>query len=558
MHFKSIAAAIALAFSLGQVAHAAPPARQQNEDLVARSVFQVLLGEMALQRGAPQLASDAWADLAERSRDPKVFARAVEIASLAGQKERAQRLLELWLAAEPDSLKARQTEAALMIQDGQFEQLPTRLGALLAQDEANLPNNLLHLNRMLFRVKDKRAAQDLVDKVTAPYLKLPEARFARAQAALAAGNEARAMEETDAARKLRPDWEMAAIAHAQLQARQSPASAITDLDRFVDTNPSARDARLALARLLVSDKRYGDARKQYAVLLKETPTDPAALYPAAMLALQQGDREQGKQQIRQLLDTDFPDKSTLHFLLGQIAQESGEADAALKEFALVQDGERLVAARARSAQILLEQGRETEARTMLSELRGATPGERTQLTLSEAQLLRDAGRHDEAYQVLEKALSAQPDDIDLLYDTALNAERIGKFERMEALLQHLLKLQPTHPHALNALGYSWADRNIHLPEADKLIAKARALLPDDPFIMDSQGWVQYRQGKLKDALSTLQRAYSIKADPEIAAHLGEVLWHLGKQADARTLWQGALKKHPDNSTLQQTLKKFAP
>ncbi len=558
MQLKSIAAAIVLAFSLGQTANAAPPVRQSNEDMVARSVFQVLLGEMALQRGAPQLASDAWADLAERSRDPKVIARAVEVAGMAGQPERARHLIEIWLAVEPDSVKARQTEAALMIQDGHLDQLPARLSALLEQDKANLPGNLLHLNRMLFRVKDKQAAQRLVDDVTTNYLALPEARFARAQAALAAGDDSRAIAETKAARKLRPDWEVAAIAHAQLQARQSPANAVTELASFVDNNPTARDARTALARLLVGEKRYGDARKQYGILLKDAPNDPSLLYPSAMLALQQGDREQGKQQIGQLLAGDFPDKDTLHFLLGQIAQESGDGTTALREFALVQNGERLVAARARSAQILLEQGRAEEARGMLQEMRGVNAAERTQLTLSEAQLLRDAGRHEEAYQVLEKALSKQPDDVELLYDTALNADRIGKFERMETLLQHLLKLRPEHPHALNALGYSLADRNTRLHEADKLIAKARALLPEDPFIMDSQGWVQYRLGKLKEALNTLQQAYAIKADPEIAAHLGEVLWKSGKQAEARTMWQSALKKHPDNATLQETLKKFAP
>ena len=155
-----------------------------------------------------------------------------------------------------------------MIQDGHLDQLPARLSALLEQDKANLPGNLLHLNRMLFRVKDKQAAQRLVDDVTTNYLALPEARFARAQAALAAGDDSRAIAETKAARKLRPDWEVAAIAHAQLQARQSPANAVTELASFVDNNPTARDARTALARLLVGEKRYGDARKQYGILLK--------------------------------------------------------------------------------------------------------------------------------------------------------------------------------------------------------------------------------------------------------------------------------------------------
>ena len=173
-------------------------------------------------------------------------------------------------------------------------------------------------------------------------------------------------------------------------------------------------------------------------------------------------------------------------------------------------------------------------------------------------MLREAGRDSEAYELLEATLAKQPDNPELLYEAALTAERLGKPEVLEKHLGRLIELKPDHAHANNALGYSLAERNIRLDEAHKLIAHALALSPKDPFIMDSMGWVLFRQGKLPEALKTLQTAYGIKADPEIAAHLGEVLWAMGRKDEAARLLQEAAKKSPDNAVLAAALKKFQP
>ena len=197
-------------------------------------------------------------------------------------------------------------------------------------------------------------------------------------------------------------------------------------------------------------------------------------------------------------------------------------------------------------------------RALLRTTPGSTPAEKTQLILAEAQLLREAGRSDEAYALLETSLAKQPDNPELLYETALTAERQGKPQILEKHLKHLLKLKPDHAHALNALGYSLAERNTRLAEAHKLISQALALAPQDPFIMDSMGWVLFRQGKLPESLKTLEAAYGIKADPEIAAHLGEVLWTMGRKDDASRIMNEAAKKFPDNEVLASALKKFQP
>jgi len=546
---------LAFSLALGLPAWGAPP---PAEDLLGRTVFQVLLGELALRQGAVGLSVQAWADLAERTHDPKVLARAVEVAGFAGDNARALALVELWLKVEPDSIPARQSQLALLINARRVDQVRPHLAALLASDKDNLGDNLLHLNRMLARIPDKNAVLDLLDSVLSPYQELPEARYALAQAALAAGEEERALREAEAALAGRPDWELAAIARAKLVARQDVEAGVALLGKFVEAHPEARDARLALAQMLIAGKRLDEARRHYDRLLKDNPDEPAVLYPAAILALQNGDREAGVALLERLLETSFPDRGSIHYLLGQVAQEAGQTDQAIEHFRQVIGGERLVAARARIAVILLGQGKADEALKLLRDTRGSTPAERVQLTLAEAQLHRDAGREDLAYETLRKALESDSDNPDLLYDAALTAERLGKYDPMEKHLRRLLQKHPEHAHALNALGYSLADRNIRLDEAEPLLTKAVELAPEDPFIMDSLGWLQYRQGKLDAALKTLQAAYRIKADPEIAAHLGEVLWQAGKQEEARRLWLDAQREAPDNRTLAAIIKKYLP
>lgn len=574
MQPKFIAAALTLALGLthGGLGQAAgdPPARAagkrpaatqapaSSEDVLARTVFQALVGEFALQRGDAKLGSDAWADLAVRTRDPKVIARATEVAGFASQYDRALELSKLWLEVEPNSTPAKQAQSSLLVMANRLDDLAPQLAALLEQDKPNAGGNLLHLNRMLSKVSDKKAVQSLIDKVAAPYTTLPEAHFAMAQAAAAAGDNMRALTETEKSLQLRPDWETAAIARAQLQARQSAPTAVDSLTDFVGRNPNANDARLTLARLLISEKRYDEARRHFDRLITDNPDNPEVIYPVAMLALQQGDLTTGRVQLEHLLQTEFPDKSTIHFFLGQLDQEQKKPDAALAHYRQVTTGEQYVAARSRASQILMQQGKTDEARALLRDTRSTTPAERTQLVLAESQLLRDAGRHSEAYIALDRALAAQPNDTELLYEAALTAERIGKTDILEVHLKHLLALKPDHAHALNAFGYSLAERNVRLPEAQELIAKALMLAPEDPFIMDSMGWVLYRQGKLPEALQTLEKAYRIKTDPEIAAHLGEVLWTLERKDEARRILLEAYKAHPDNEALAGTVKKLLP
>lgn len=568
MPIKLIVTALALAFA-GTALAADPSApqasrknpagvRTQGDDTVGRTVFQALVGDIALQRGEIEMGLSAWADLARRTRDPKVLGRATEVAALARQYDLALEMNKIWLEVEPDSPKAQQAQSSLMVLSNRLDELAPQLAAVLEQDKANLGPNLMHLNRILARHGDKAAVQRLVDRLATPYGNTPEAHFAMGQAAANAGDFMRAHSEFEKSLLLRADWENAALARAQILARQSNKTAISSLNDFIENHPAARDARLALARLLINEKQFSEARTHFERLIRDNPDNPEVIYPVAMLALQHGDTSTGRTQLEKLLKSDFPDKSTVHFFLAQIDEDQKRPEAALEHYRQVTAGDQYITARSRAAQILVKQGKSEEARELIRATQAASVADKTQLILAESQLLRESGRHTEAYTMLSKALLQQPDNLELLYETALSAERQGKPEVLETHLKHLLDLKPDHAHALNALGYSLADRNIRLNEASALITRALFLTPEDPFIMDSLGWVLYRQGKLSEALSTLESAYQIRADPEIAAHIGEVLWALNRKDEARRILTEAAKKYPDSDILAGTIKKLLP
>ena len=251
------------------------------------------------------------------------------------------------------------------------------------------------------------------------------------------------------------------------------------------------------------------------------------------------------------------DLNPARFYLGQIADEAGRPDEALHWYDQVVAGEHALPAKVRAAQVLLRQNKLEEARERLAAARANAPND-FRLVVAEAQLLRDAGRHADAFAFLAQVLEMQPDQPDILYETALAAEKLGYVDVLERHLRRLIALKPDSAQAYNALGYSFADRNIRLEEAAQLIDKALSLAPDDAFILDSKGWLLFRQGKSAAALEALQKAFAQKPDPEVAAHMGEVLWALGRPGEALAVWREASRAHPTNAALAATIKRFVP
>lgn len=520
--------------------------------------YQVLLAEIALRRGYGDLALSVYAELALRSRDPQVLARAIEVAGFARRMDLAHELAQLWVETEPESVTARQTLVGVLIVLNRLDDLVPHLSKLLEQDKDNLGDNLSRLNRMLARQPDKSAVLRLVQRVTQPYQGVAEAHFAVAQAALAAGDRPLAQESVRRAQELRPEWEMPVLLEAQIVSAEAPAKVVPLLERYLSRHPNAKDVRLHLARAYVGDKRFSDASAEFRRLLRDFPNSVEVVYPVAILALQQNDLDTAETQLKHLLELEFGDRNLVNYYLGQVMEARKNEAAAIDYYGQVGLSEPFLNARNRQAMLLARAGKLDEARQVLQQTATMHPTERVALGQSEAQLLRDAKRYAEALEVLERLLKSNPGNAELLYDSALVADRLDKVALVEERLRQVIALQPENAHAYNALGYTFAERNMRLDEARELVARALALLPDDAFIIDSMGWVLYRQGDLAGALIQLQKAYGLRQDPEIAAHMGEVLWGLGRQDEARRVLREAARKDPDNEALAAAVKKFQP
>ncbi len=531
-----------------------PAAKLPPQELSEQRLYSFLLGEIAAQRGNSALAAQTYLELANETRDPRIARRAVELAMLARAQDVALDAARLWSETAPDSPQALRTVTTLLVAGGRVEDAEPYLAKLL-QGEGAAGAGFMQLAQLLVRNPDKAANLRVVRKLSESHPNVPEAHFAIAQAAVVANDEALALLELTRAAALKPDWDLAAIFEAQILRRRSPAEAIERLGAYLDKFPKARDVRMNYARLLVAERRYPEARKQFEELLALHKNDSEAIYGVGLLAMQAKDYATAEANLTKLLETGFRDPNGLRFTLAQIAEEQKDWPRAIGWYDTIQRGEHAFQARMRTAGVLSKQGKLDEARKYLRAV-NAGEGERIQLVIAEAQLLREAHQNGEAFELLGKALEAHPKQPELLYDYALTAEKVNRIDLLEANLRTLIELKPDHAHAYNALGYSLADRNERLPEARKLIEKALELAPEDYYIMDSLGWVLYRQGDLKGAAQQLRRAWNGRPDGEIGAHLGEVLWVMGERTEAENIWREALEASPDSDTLQKTIQRL--
>jgi tetratricopeptide (TPR) repeat protein len=551
--------AFAAAFCLSACAAVSQPKTLREEDQLSEpTLYDFLLGEIALQRGDTALAAQTYLELAKRTRDPRVARRAVEVANQARMPDLAIEAARTWYQIEPKSAQALQVLAAMLVTGKRVDEAEPYLEKLLAADGVNVENGFMQLNRLLAGNTDKKANLRVVRKLAAKYPQLSQAHFAVAQAAYAAGDDEGALAAVREAQKLRPDWELAAIFEAQVLQKRSPSEAASSLGAFLERNPTSREARINYARALVLDKRFPEARKQFEALLSANPGNTDVVYAVGLLAFQLKDYPVAEQNMKRLLGMGYRDPNGVRYVLGQIAEEQKHWPDAIGWYKQIEDGEHMLPARMRTANAIAKQGKLDEARKFLQRVADDNPESRVQLVVAEAQLLREANRNRDAFDLLAQELKNTPEEPELLYDYALTAEKLERFDVLEKNLRKLIEVRPDHAHAYNALGYSFAERNTRLPEARKLIERALDLAPDDYFILDSMGWVLYRQGDLKGAAEQLRRAYDGRPDAEIGAHLGEVLWMLGERAEADRIWRESLQAAPDNETLQKTIKRLRP
>ncbi len=526
------------------------PAIPLTEELL----YKFLVSEIAGQRGMISVAKEGYLDLARQTKDPRVVKRAAEIAVFSRDADAALETTRMWLELDPSSPRAVQTLVALLVAQGKLDEATPYLEKMLASDGP--ANGFMHLTVLFSKTRDTKAAHEAVRKLAAGYPTVPEAQYALAQSAIQAGRTDDALAALKQADILRPGWETAATLRAQLLAKQSRSDALNFMKGFLQTYPQSREVRLAYARMLVNANQFDEAREQFALLTTEMPDNADVHVAAGLLSLQMADPDRAETYLNRALEQGYRDTEMVRYYLGHVSEERKQDAQAISRYESVAKGEYLVSARTRHAGILARQGKLADAITLLKSTDVANDSQRIQLIQSESNLLRDAKDFEGVYRLLDDALKQRPDHVDLLYDRAMAAEKINKLDVAEADLRKVIKLKPDYAHAYNALGYTLVEKTDRINEAAELLEKALSLAPDDAFILDSVGWLHYRKGNLDKAREYLERAWKLRQDPEIAAHLGEVLWMKGSRDEASRLWDTSLQSYPNNEALLETLKKF--
>lgn len=582
LHFRPLHLPLALALLLGShsvlaqsqqaPAKAAAPstasAENRAEELSAELFYEILVGEMAAGQGDMANAMALMLEAARQSGSEQLYRRATELGLQSRSGERALSAAQEWKHAFPRSRDANRYVLQLLIALNRVsESLQPLQQEIASTPSASKPGSFLGIAQLYSRVSDKPLAAAVVEQALAKDLRSPESGPAAwatvGHLRVVAGQKELALDAARKSHAMAPDNGAAALLALELMEADMP-DAEPLVQGYLKHSPSAT-IRMAYARVLMGYERNDKAREQLDIITNENPEFADAWLALAGLQFQGGELEAAQRSLDQFipLAEKVPDDSTRQAVLTQaylmhasIALQQRNDKAASQWLDKIEDGQALLNVQSMRATILARQGQLPQARALIRAVPTRSPAQEKLKRRAEIQLLREAGAPQEAYLLQRTLLDQSPEDNDVAYDTAILADKAGKYDTAEALLRGVIERQPSYHHAYNALGYSFAERGIRLDEAKALIQKALELAPDDPFILDSLGWVEFQQGRKTEALAILEKAYGLRNDVDIAAHLGEVLWQLGEKTRARAIWQQALLRDPQNDTLQATLKRL--
>lgn len=529
--------------------------------------YQLLLGELQVQEGDPGAGYSLVLDAARKTNDPELFQRAVNIALQSRAGEAALQAARAWLQAYPNSREAKRTTLQILLALNRLSDVGDLLASELADTPiSERPSVIAAIPRGFMRAPDKKQAARVVEQALSDHLQRPEtgaaAWVAMGRMRALAGDQVGALEAARKAVAFDSASEDAALLALEVIGPGQPLA--EPLIRSVLDKSPTPALRMGYARSLLESERPNDAIVQLQRLTNERPDFSPAWLTLGLLQLQQNLLEPAEASLTRYLSLppdhslEGPQRARTEALLGlaQIAEKRKDLAAAERWLNQIENPDDRIVVAARRASILARLGHLEEARALIQAWPAQTPAEARTRLMAEVQLLRENGRATTAYELLGAAIQRSPQDHELLYDQALMAEKMGNYDAMERLLRRLIALKPDYHHAYNALGYSFAERNIRLAEARALINKALEFAPQDPMIMDSLGWVEFRSGNNAEALKILQAAYKGRKDADIAAHLGEVLWAVGQREQAVAVWREGLRLESDSETLTETLKRL--
>ena len=533
-----------------------PTSTSEYTNLDKEIMYKLLVAEFAGRSGELELALQNYLDVARATRDSSVVERAVRIAVFARNEPLGLEASALWREIDPDSDEARQVYAALLLRAGRVAESVVELRGLIERvdDENGIGFNTVA--DMLARERNKQAAVEVMEELVAGHEDNPNAMFALAHLLARAEQYERALEVLDEVTAMRPGDARAVMFQARVMQQQGQTEAALErLASYLQGHEDDAGVRTTYARLLVDAKRYDEAREQFERLAADDPENGEVRYALGLLLLQTNRIDEAKQVFDGLVD-DPQRRDTANFYLGQIAETRKETGKAITHYRRVYEGEHHFNAQLRVAVLMALQGQIEEARSFLQAINAANSQEAIKLTRAEADILARSDRLEDAMAVYDAALEQNPASSDLLYARALLAERLDQIDVVERDLKAIIAREPNNADALNALGYTLADRTERYSDALVYIERALALKPEDHYIIDSMGWVLYRLGRLQEAIDYLRRAMALSNDSEVAAHLGEVLWVAGDKQGAREIWEAALQATPDDERILEVLKRF--
>ncbi len=532
--------------------------------------YQLLVGEITVQEGEPGAGYALILDAARKSNDAQLFQRATEIALQGRSGDAALQAARAWQQAQPGSRDPNRYILQILIALNRVPETegPLKTGIELASPiERSLA--ISAIPRAYARVSDKRLASMVVEQGLAAYLTDPatagSAWTTVGRMRLAAGDTTGALDAAKKGNAADPRYEGPALVALELMDPKLPEAEAL-VQRYVGSNPKPLpEIRMAYARGLLDAQRYAEASAQLQMVIRDKPDFPPAWLVLGSLQLQDNQLTQAQTSLQRYValaqqpNADEEQSRGLaqaYLQLAQIAEKRKDFAAAESWINKIEDSDDMMQAQTRRASILASQGKLAEGRQLIRSLPERRPGDARLKVMAEVGLLRDLKQYRAAYDLLAQANTKFPNDPDLVYDQAMMAEKNNQLEEMERLLRRVIQIKPDSFSAYNALGYSFADRNVRLPEARELIRKALEYAPADPFIRDSLGWVEFRMGNREVAAKIFAEAYKTKPDPEIAAHYGEVLWTMGQRDRAMAIWREGQLLNPENETLVETLKRL--
>lgn len=512
-------------------------------------LYMLLAAELAGQRGQYEIALEGYMEAAKRVNDPRFAERAASIAMYMKNSGKTDEALSLWLSQDPNSMMARKLAALSALRSGDKRLAVEHINALLASDSAEFENALLELVGVLQKNDKAAFVYDVLETVSAANPSQASVYFVQSLLAMQMNNKDVAEKKVQQALNIKPDWDSAIILQSQIALASGNLNKTKQLlTDAANKYPENDKIKKLLAQFLVKTGDYEEAGEIYQSVIKANPKDADAQFELALLSLQVGRDKKAEDILSGLLNqAGWRDRASLY--LGKIEESRGNTKKALSWFDKVTDGS-IAFESAMSAVALLAKSKQfDEASLRLDLLARQYPKQKLRIILMQAGLYSQQSQYEKAFELLSRALAEQPEQKDLLYTRALMADRIDKRDVLESDLLKILKQNPDDAEALNALGYSLLDDSSRYGEAEKYLQHALKLHPHEAVIIDSYGWLQFKRGNLQQALMYLEQAYSKQQEGEIAAHLCEVLWALGRKDEAINIFTKAIKIQPEDEYL---------